>query len=48
MISSILFFIGWTVLIFILANKKVKELIEVIHMNEKIYLECEEKLKLRS
>ena len=48
MIANILFFIGWTVAIFILANKKVKELIEVIHTNEKIYLECEEKLKLRS
>ena len=31
MIANILFFIGWTVAIFILANKKVKELIEVIH-----------------
>ena len=48
MIANILFFVGWTVAIFILANRKVKEVIEVIHKNEKIYLECEEKLKLRS
>ena len=48
MIANILFFIGWTVAIFLLANKKVKELIEVIHTNEKTYLECQEKLKLRS
>ena len=33
---------------FMFANKKVKELIEVIHTNEKIYIECQDKLKLRS
>ena len=48
MIANILFFMAWTVAIFVIASKKAKELIEVIHKNEKIYLECEGKLKLRS
>ena len=48
MILNILFFIAWTVAIFILANIKNKELLDIIHKQEERYDDCCERLKLRS
>ena len=48
MILNILFFIAWTVAIFILANIKNKELLDIMHKQEERYNECCDKLKLRS
>ena len=48
MILNILFFIGWTVAIFALANYKNKQLLDIIHKQEQRYDECCDKLKLRS
>ena len=48
MIANILFFIAYTILVFILANRRVKELLDILHKQEEIYDECVKKLKLRS
>ena len=48
MIANILFFIGYTILVFILANRRVKELLDILHKQEEIYDDCVNKLKLRS
>ena len=62
MVSSILFFIAWTVVLFWFATTRTRKAIEIIknqeeqiekakevfEKNEKIYLEFQEKLKLRS
>lgn len=62
MIANILFFIGWTVVVFWFATTRTRKAIEIIknqeeqlkkakevfEKNEKIYLECQDKLKLRS
>ena len=62
MVSSILFFIVWTVVLFWFATTRTRRAIEIIknqeeqiekakevfEKNEKIYLECQDKLKLRS
>ena len=62
MIANILFFIGWTFVVFWFATTRTRKAIEIIknqdeqlkkakevfEKNEKIYLECQEKLKQRS
>lgn len=48
MIANILFFIGYTILVFILANRRVKELLDILHKQEERYDDCVKKLKLRS
>ena len=48
MILNILFFIAWTVIVFILANFRNKQLLDIIHKQEEGYNECCDKLKLRS
>ena len=46
--ANILFFIGYTILVFILASRRVKELLDILHKQEKMYDDCVNKLKLRS
>lgn len=48
MIANILFFVGYTILVFILANRRVKELLDIMHKQEERYDDCVSKLKLRS
>ena len=48
MIANIIFFIAWTVLVFFIANKRVKELLDILHKQEERYDDCVSKLKLRS
>ena len=48
MILDILFFIAWTAIIFILANFRNKQLLDIMHKQEERYNECCDKLKLRS
>ena len=48
MIANILFFIGYTILVFVLAGRRVKELLDILHKQEEIYEDCVKKLKLRS
>ena len=48
MIANILFFIGYTILVFILASRRVKELLDILHKQEERYDDCVKKLKLRS
>jgi hypothetical protein len=48
MIANILFFIGYTILVFILASRRVKELVDILHKQEERYDDCVKKLKLRS
>lgn len=48
MIANILFFIGYTILVFILANRRVKELLDILHKQEERYDDCVKRLKLRS
>ena len=48
MIANILFFIGYTILVFILASRRVKELLDILHKQEERYNDCVKKLKLRS
>ena len=48
MILNILFFIAWTVAIFILANYKNKQLLDIMHKQEQRYDDCCDRLKLRS
>ena len=48
MIWNILFFIGYTILVFILASRRVKELLDILHKQEERYDDCVKKLKLRS
>ena len=48
MILNILFFIAWTVLVFFIANRRVRELLDIIHEQEERYNDCCDKLKLRS
>ena len=48
MIANIMFFIVWTVLVFFIANRRVKELLDIIHKQEERYDDCVSKLKLRS
>ena len=48
MVLNILFFIAWTAIIFILANFRNKQLLDIIHKQEERYNDCIGKLKLRS
>ena len=48
MILNILFFIAWTGLVFFIANRRVRELLDIIHKQEERYNDCIGKLKLRS
>ena len=48
MIANIIFFIIWTVMVFIVANIRVRELLDVMHKQEERYDDCVKKLKLRS
>lgn len=48
MIANILFFIGYTILVFIIANRRVRELLDILHKQEERYDDCVSKLKLRS
>ena len=48
MILNILFFIAWTGLVFFIANRRVRELLDIIHEQEERYNDCCDKLKLRS
>ena len=48
MIANILFFIGYTILVFIIASRRVKELLDILHKQEERYDDCVNKLKLRS
>jgi hypothetical protein len=48
MIANIMFFVAWTVLVFIIANRRVKELLDILHKQEERYDDCVSKLKLRS
>ena len=48
MIANIIFFIIWTVLIFFIANRRVKELLDMFHKQEEGYDDCAKRLKLRS
>lgn len=48
MIGNIIFFMVWTVTIFVLANRRVKELDDMLQKQSDIYKDCVEKLKLRS
>ena len=48
MILNILFFMAWTVLVFFIANRRVKELLDILHKQEERYDDCVSKLKLRS
>ena len=48
MIANIMFFIVWTVLVFFIANRRVKELLDILHKQEERYDDCVSKLKLRS
>jgi hypothetical protein len=48
MIANIVFFIGYTILVFILANRRVKELLDILHKQEEGYDDCVNELKLRS
>ena len=48
MILNILFFIAWTAIIFILANFRNKQLLDIIHKQEERYNDCIGKLKVRS
>jgi hypothetical protein len=48
MIANIMFFVAWTVLVFIIANRRVKELLDILHKQEERYDDCIGKLKLRS
>lgn len=48
MIANILFFIGYTILVFIIASRRVKELLDILHKQEERYDDCVKKLKLRS
>ena len=47
MIANILFFIGYTILVFILASRRVKELLDILHKQEERYDDCVKNLKLR-
>ena len=48
MIANIMFFIIWTAVIFIIANRRVKELLDILRKQEERYDDCVSKLKLRS
>lgn len=48
MIANIMFFIVCTVLVFFIANRRVKELLNIMHKQEERYDDCASKLKLRS
>ena len=48
MIANIIFFIIWTVLVFFIANRRVRELLDILHKQEERYDDCVSKLKLRS
>lgn len=48
MILNILFFIAWTAIVFILANFRNKQLLDIVHKQEERYNDCCDKLKLRS
>ena len=48
MILNIMFFMAWTVAIFAFANKRNKELLDIMHKQEQRYDDCVSKLKLRS
>ena len=48
MILNIMFFMAWTVAIFAFANKRNKELLDIMHKQEQRYDDCCDKLKLRS
>ena len=44
MIANILFFVGYTILVFILAGRRVKELLDILHKQEERYDDCVKKL----
>ena len=48
MILNILFFMAWTVAIFAFANRRNKQLLDIMHKQEQRYDECCFMLKLRS
>ena len=48
MIANILFFIGYTIIVFIISSRRVKELCDILHKQEERYDDCIKKLKLRS
>ena len=48
MIANILFFIGYTILVFIIAGIRIKELLDILHKQEERYDDCVKNLKLRS
>ena len=48
MIANILFFIGYTIIVFIITGRRVKELLDILHKQEERYDDCVKNLKLRS
>ena len=46
--ANIVFFIGYTVLVFIIANRRVKKLIDILNKQEEMYDDCVSKLRLRN
>ena len=48
MIANILFFIGYTILVFIISGIRIKGLLDILHKQEERYDDCVKRLKLRS
>ena len=48
MIANILFFIGYTILVFVISGIRIKGLLDILHKQEERYDDCVNKLKLRS
>ena len=48
MIANIMFFIGYTILVFIIASERVRRLLDIMNKQEEMYDDCVSKLKLRS
>jgi ribosomal protein S15P/S13E len=48
MIANIMFFIGYTILVFIIASERVRRLLDIMNKQEEMHDDCVSKLKLRS
>ena len=47
MIANILFFIGYTILVFVISEIRIKGLLDILHKQEERYDDCVKNLKLR-
>ena len=48
MIANILFFIGYTILVFVISGIRIKRLLDILHKQEERNDDCVKRLKLRS